>query len=71
MRVLCCLIVVCMHVCIKKKKTMTRNLGKTFIMIYKHSCESPMKGDTPLNIIFKCFGIRTGNIRCIDLYSTV
>lgn len=50
---------------------MTRNLGKTFIMIYKHSCESPMKGDTPSNIIFKCFGIRTGNICCIDLYSTV
>lgn len=58
----------------KKKQTnpkMTRNLGKTFIMIYKHSCESPMKGDTPSNIIFKCFGIQTGNICCIDLYSTV
>lgn len=55
----------------KKKRKMTRNLGKTFIIIYKHSCESPMKGDTPSNIIFKCFRIHTGNIRCIDLYSTV
>lgn len=49
---------------------MTRNLGKTFIMVHKHSWEPPVEGGMLSNILFKCFRMHAGNIRCIDLYST-